>query len=48
MPSTQSYDVAPQSRVIPGAKNFTKPISAHGEAFIRKLKAKHAKKKVPA
>jgi transcription factor SPN1 len=44
MPSSQSYDVAPKSRAEPGRSQFSRPITAQGDDFIRKMKAKKAKK----
>ena len=43
MPSSQSYEIAPKNRLINGAQTYAKPMSAQGEAFIRKMKAKKAK-----
>ncbi|KAI5787133.1 hypothetical protein EDC01DRAFT_708022 [Geopyxis carbonaria] len=44
MPSSQSYDVAPQSRVASGYNQFARPVGAAGDDFIRKMKAKKAAK----
>jgi len=43
MPSSQSYEIAPKDRVVSGSRTYAKPMSAQGEAFIRKMKAKKAK-----
>lgn len=46
IPTAQSYDIAPKDRIIPGNKKFSKPMNAEADDFIRKLKAKKAKKGV--
>lgn len=44
MPSSQSYEIAPQSRAVNGYNTMlARPISAKGDDFIRKMKAKKAK-----
>jgi len=40
--ASQSYDVAPKSR-LSSSTQFARPISAQGDDFIRKMKAKKAK-----
>lgn len=45
MPSSQSYEIAPPSRVVAGNNaGAMKPMNARGDDFIRKMKAKKAKK----
>ena len=44
MPSSQSYDVAPKSRIDASQARFARPTNAAGDDFIRKMKAKKAKK----
>lgn len=45
MPSSQSYEIAPANRVVAGNNaGAMKPMNARGDDFIRKMKAKKAKK----
>jgi len=47
MPSSQSYEVAPPSREPSKQRNGPiRPMNARGDDFIRKMKAKKAKKGV--
>lgn len=44
LPASQSYDIAPQSRVITGYNQFARPAGAAGDDWIRRMKGKKQKK----
>jgi transcription factor SPN1 len=44
LPASQSYEIAPQSRVIQGHNQFARPAGAAGDDWIRRMKGKKQKK----